>query len=62
MFLQTIFQLYLGGHFSWLSKPEYLERTVDMPQVTNILCHILLYGVHQAMNMNRIHKVYIFEE
>jgi len=27
----TIFQLYRGSHFYWWGKPEYLEKTTDLP-------------------------------
>jgi hypothetical protein len=38
MLLSTIFQLFFR-------KPEYLEKTTDLSQVTDILYHIMLYRV-----------------
>ena len=40
--LSTLFQLYRGDKLYWWRKLVYLEKTTDLPQITEKLYHILI--------------------
>jgi hypothetical protein len=44
--LSTLFQLNHGGQFYWWKKPEYLEKTTNLSQITDKLCVVLVQSRH----------------
>ena len=55
--VEAMFKLYCGGQFYWWRKAEFPEKTTDLPQVTDKLCHIILYRIHIDMSGMRIHNI-----
>jgi hypothetical protein len=41
----TIFKFYRGSQFHWMGKPDYPEKTTNLPQVTD------KSGIRYAQNL-----------
>ena len=51
--LSTICQLYRGSQFYWWRQSEYMEKSEDLPQVTDKLYYTMLYRVHLVISRIR---------
>ena len=52
--LSTIVQLYRGGQLHWWRKPEYPEKTTNLPKVTDKPYHIMFLRDTSWGNQNNL--------
>jgi len=57
IYVFVIMGYYRGRQCYWWRKPEYPEKPIDLPQVTDKLYHIMLYGVHIGISGILTHNV-----
>jgi hypothetical protein len=48
--LSAIYRLYRGDQFYWWKKPEFPDKTIDLPLIIDKLYHIMLYLIDLAIN------------
>ena len=53
---QQYFSYIVAFSFNWWRKPAYPEKTTDLLQPPDKLCHIMLYRVHISMSGIRAHN------
>jgi len=54
--LSTIFQFYHGGQFNWWRKPEYPEKTTDLPQSTDKRYHIVFLSTPRLSGIRMVSR------
>jgi len=58
--LSIIFHLYRGGKFFWRRKPEYPEKTIDPPQVTDKIYHNVVSSTPRLIGIFVYSHQYIY--
>ena len=57
VFNATFTEFYRGGQYYWWRKPEYPEKTTNLLQVTDNLCHIMLISRAPRLSRIRTHTI-----